>query len=83
MVSSRDKRSPNVLWNGFEPRIAPSTDQVSQTRVASLSQIEIRQLSKVYPGAIDALRPVDLTIAKGELLVVLGPSGSGKSTLLR
>jgi ABC-type sugar transport system ATPase subunit len=48
-----------------------------------LSQIEIRQLTKVFPGAIDALRPVDLTIEKGELLVVLGPSGSGKSTLLR
>ena len=48
-----------------------------------MSQIEIRQLAKVYPGAIAALRPVDLTIGKGELLVVLGPSGSGKSTLLR
>jgi multiple sugar transport system ATP-binding protein len=48
-----------------------------------LAQIEIRQLAKVFPGAIDALRPVDLTINKGELLVVLGPSGSGKSTLLR
>ena len=48
-----------------------------------MSQIEIRQFAKVYPGAIDALRPVDLTIGKGELLVVLGPSGSGKSTLLR
>jgi multiple sugar transport system ATP-binding protein len=48
-----------------------------------LSQIEIRQLAKTFPGAIDALRPVDLTIEKGELLVVLGPSGSGKSTLLR
>ena len=32
---------------------------------------------------IDALRPIELTISKGELLVVLGPSGSGKSTLLR
>jgi ABC-type sugar transport system ATPase subunit len=48
-----------------------------------LAQIEIRQLSKVFPGAIDALRPVDLKISKGELLVVLGPSGSGKSTMLR
>ena len=48
-----------------------------------MSQIEIRQLAKAYPGAIDALRPVDLTIGKGELVVVLGPSGSGKSTLLR
>ena len=48
-----------------------------------MAQIELRQLAKVFPGGIDALQPVDLTISRGELLVVLGPSGSGKSTLLR
>jgi ABC-type sugar transport system ATPase subunit len=48
-----------------------------------LSEIELRQLAKVFPGGIDALQPVDLTIKRGELLVVLGPSASGKSTLLR
>ncbi len=31
---------------------------------------------------VTALREVDLTIARGELLLVMGPSGSGKSTLL-
>ena len=40
-------------------------------------------LQKYSPGGIDALQPIDLTINRGELLVVLGPSGSGKSTLLR
>lgn len=45
----------------------------------------IRGLSKQYgdgPSAVHALRSVDLDIARGELLVLLGPSGSGKSTLL-
>jgi len=44
--------------------------------------IEIRGLTKRY-GSITALSAVDLTVAAGELLVVLGPSGAGKSTLLR
>ncbi|ALG10704.1 ABC transporter ATP-binding protein [Kibdelosporangium phytohabitans] len=34
-------------------------------------------------GAVPALGPLDLHVAEGEFLVVVGPSGSGKSTLLR
>ncbi len=48
-----------------------------------MAQIELRQLTKTFPGTIHALEPLDLTVKPGELLVVLGPSGSGKSTLLR
>jgi len=40
-------------------------------------------VSKRYPGsAVDALRPVDLTIDDGEFITMLGPSGCGKTTLL-
>jgi putative ABC transport system ATP-binding protein len=44
--------------------------------------LEIRGLSKRYPGGVDALRGVALMVEEGELLAVVGPSGSGKSTLL-
>jgi len=44
--------------------------------------IRIRGVHK-YFGSIHALRGVDLDIAKGEVVVIVGPSGSGKSTLLR
>jgi polar amino acid transport system ATP-binding protein len=39
-------------------------------------------LTKAY-GAIHALNGVDLSITRGEVIVIIGPSGSGKSTLIR
>ncbi|MCT4368917.1 amino acid ABC transporter ATP-binding protein [Yangia mangrovi] len=44
--------------------------------------ISIRNLQKYY-GHYHALRGIDLEIARGEVVCVVGPSGSGKSTLIR
>tara|TARA_R110002020_G_scaffold70549_2_gene183122 strand:- start:3464 stop:4207 length:744 start_codon:yes stop_codon:yes gene_type:complete len=49
---------------------------------ASNSVISARGVSK-YFGGFQALKAIDLDVAKGETIVVCGPSGSGKSTLIR
>jgi putative glutamine transport system ATP-binding protein len=44
--------------------------------------IEFKHVNKFY-GDFQVLKDINLTINKGEVVVVIGPSGSGKSTLLR
>ncbi|MBC7235614.1 MAG: ABC transporter ATP-binding protein [Chloroflexi bacterium] len=46
--------------------------------------VETRGLTKIYGTTVEvrALDHVDLTVAEGEMVAVMGPSGSGKSTLL-
>lgn len=44
--------------------------------------ITIKNLSKSF-GDLNVLKNIDLEIAKGEIMVIVGPSGSGKSTFLR
>jgi polar amino acid transport system ATP-binding protein len=46
------------------------------------SAIELHGLRKAF-GDLEVLRGIDLTVAPGEVVCVIGPSGSGKSTLLR
>ena len=44
--------------------------------------IRVRGLEKWF-GKLHVLRGIDLTVGRGQVLVIVGPSGSGKSTLLR
>ncbi len=45
--------------------------------------IMAKDITKIFPNGVVALKKVSLDVAYGEVVVVIGPSGSGKSTLLR
>ena len=54
----------------------------SQMLVSDEIAIQITNMNKWF-GAFHVLRDIDLTVQRGERIVVCGPSGSGKSTLIR
>ena len=45
--------------------------------------VEVKNISKIYGGNVEALRDVSLAFPRGKLSTLLGPSGCGKTTLLK
>ncbi len=65
--------------------IEQRTDRVvdtSRMQVGDEVAIEIDMMNKWF-GTFHVLRDIDLTVRRGERIVIAGPSGSGKSTLIR
>ena len=56
--------------------------QPAKLTVSDEVAIDIQSMNKWY-GAFHVLRDINLTVNRGERIVVCGPSGSGKSTLIR
>ena len=47
-----------------------------------MSEVELKQIVKIFPGSTKALDEINLKVKDRELMVILGPSGCGKTTLL-
>jgi sn-glycerol 3-phosphate transport system ATP-binding protein len=48
-----------------------------------MATIELSDVRKTYPGGVDAVKGISISVPDGALCVLVGPSGCGKSTLLR
>jgi len=48
-----------------------------------MARVELKNVRKVYPGGVEAVKNADLVINDKEFVVLVGPSGCGKSTTLR
>ena len=48
-----------------------------------MAKIELTDVRKLYPGGVEAVKGVSLSVEDGAFVVLVGPSGCGKSTLLR
>jgi ABC-2 type transport system ATP-binding protein len=51
-------------------------------RETAQPMLSIRGLRKSYATGVEALKPIDLDIRRGEIFALLGPNGAGKTTLI-
>ena len=48
-----------------------------------MARVEIKNLNKIFPGGVQAVKDANLVVEDKEFVVLVGPSGCGKSTTLR
>src|SRR5579862_5585307 len=64
------------------PPGAPCGRRATTARESSMADLRLDSVSKRF-GAVTAVQGLDLAIASGDFIVLLGPSGAGKTTTLR
>ena len=64
-------------------RDAPTDTNAADSSVTTHRPLVVLDKVNKHYGALHVLQDIDLTVGKGEVVVIIGPSGSGKSTLCR
>ncbi|HLL97662.1 MAG TPA: ATP-binding cassette domain-containing protein [Rubrobacteraceae bacterium] len=65
--------------------IGKASEKVAREEAGNRAMVEARGVEKEYAAGgvrVHALRGLDLSITRGEMVAVMGPSGCGKTTLL-
>jgi ABC-2 type transport system ATP-binding protein len=60
----------------------PDGAVIAEAELLAMPAVEVRQLTKTYPGGVEAVKSIDFEVAAGEVFGLLGPNGAGKSTTI-
>ena len=86
MVSPINRWRQPTRYTGATPLVGDTVEAAVSTTVgsapASSPIVTVSGLSKTYASGLQALKRIDLTIQRGEILALLGPNGAGKTTLI-
>src|SRR5258708_39575077 len=80
-TGARSPRERRPRCNGIRRSFAPISAPTRAVPMADGAMLEVRDVATFY-GAIQALHGVDLDVAEGEIVTLIGANGAGKSTLL-
>ena len=61
----------------------PPLQEIRKSRAHRLERLEVRNLTYVHPSTGRGIEGIDLTVERGDFVVITGRIGSGKTTLLR
>jgi multiple sugar transport system ATP-binding protein len=83
----RDRRGDSSAAGSIAAGYCPSANRLVVRdcirRIATVASIVFEHVTKRYADGVEAVTDMNLAIADGEFMVLVGPSGSGKSTALR
>src|SRR5258708_13163578 len=81
ITGARSPRERRPRCNEIRPSFAPISAPTRAVPMPEAPMLEVRGVTTFY-GAIQALHGVDLDVAEGEIVTLIGANGAGKSTLL-